>query len=128
MKKLLLTLYTVASLSSWSYGWEMPSNPDRYPSFAISYDAGSISGDGRVGAILPTTFGGAALGSTTTEDEIEIRSFSPSLRLPFAGNASLDIRATFYEQEQSVDGNGFELENDLSGTFYGATLRVYLIR
>lgn len=111
MKKLMFLLVLAPSLS---FGWEHPSNPDRFPSIGLSYAGSTIDGE----------FTTAGL-----KQDVETKSGLLLLdtRLPLSNKLTLELGIGSMAVKQTGDENAvfFGSENDQSGSYSKIGIRYY---
>jgi hypothetical protein len=123
MKEILVV--AILLLPSFANAKEQPNNPDRFPSFAISFDKGSLDGSGPQGwdIVVPGVLSAWADGDANVSQDIQI--ITPSLRLPVSNSFTLDVRASFIKNDYEMTGYPNEMSYDLSGQTIGVTGRYY---
>lgn len=129
MKKLLLVgLLSVGFLPVvHARSWEFKDNPDRRPSWAFTYQQGSLSGIAQRTEVL-NVFGFGLRDTYDTPTMIKNIMLQPSIRLPLNDDVTLEIMYTY--NYQSFDSSNLlgTYKGELSGSTWGGTFRKYFSR
>lgn len=125
--KTLLAIFLLLILSLPANAvWEMPHNPDRFPSFGVNYSGQNLTGDRHEVDSPNPLLSRDLVGDRTTEQQM----FGGDFRFPFSESGTLMLgvdSVTTYSRFTRQDGVYHENEK-LTGFRYSIGLRVYVNR